>query len=225
MIFARGDGQDYSTFHIIKLETSEIIAEYQGKPTPDLFSDVLFQTGREYGDCMLVVENNSVGWGVLTKLEEKGYPSLYYSRKTTHEFVEPHLSELAGVIPGFTTSSKTRPLIISKLEELVRNKLINIKSKRMFNEMKTFVWVNGRPQAMKKHNDDLVIACAIACWIKETAFATNQRATEYQKAFLSSMTSSNTKLNTAIPGMISYKKVKKEEAIDNYIENAWLLKG
>ena len=95
----------------------------------------------------------------------------------------------------------------------------------MFNEMKTFVWVNGRPQAMKKHNDDLVIACAIACWIKETAFATNQRATEYQKAFLSSMTSSNTKLNTAIPGMISYKKVKKEEAIDNYIENAWLLKG
>lgn len=222
---ARGDGQDYSTFHIVKLETSEIIAEYQGKPTPDLFSDVLFQAGKEYGDCMLVVENNSVGWGVLTKLQEKGYPALYYSRKTTHEFVEPHMSEVAGVIPGFTTSSKTRPLIISKLEELVRNKLINIKSKRLFNEMKTFVWVNGRPQAMKKHNDDLIMACAIACWIKETAFATNQRAAEYQKAFLSSMASSNTKLNTSIPGMISYKKVKKEENKQEYVENAWLLKG
>jgi len=222
---ARGDGQDYSTFHIVKLETSEIVAEYQGKPTPDLFSDVLFQAGKEYGDCMLVVENNSVGWGVLTKLQEKAYPALYYSRKTTHEFVEPHMSEVAGVIPGFTTSSKTRPLIISKLEELVRNKLINIKSKRLFNEMKTFVWVNGRPQAMKKHNDDLIMACAIACWIKETAFATNQRAAEYQKAFLSSMASSNTKLNTSIPGMISYKKIKKEEEKQGYIENAWLLKG
>ena len=39
---ARGDGQDYSTFHVFKLETAEIIAEYQGKPTPDIFSDILF---------------------------------------------------------------------------------------------------------------------------------------------------------------------------------------
>tara|TARA_R110002074_G_scaffold246316_2_gene418304 strand:+ start:5563 stop:7134 length:1572 start_codon:yes stop_codon:yes gene_type:complete len=222
---ARGDGQDYSTFHIIKIETSEIVAEYQGKPTPDLFSDVLFQTGREYGDCMMVVENNSVGWGVLSKLEEKGYPNLYYSKKSTHDFVESHLSDTAGVVPGFTTSSKTRPLIISKLEEMIRNKLINIKSKRLFNEMKTFVWVNGKPQAMRKHNDDLIMACAIACWIKETAFATNQRAAAYQKAFLSSMNSSNAKLNTSIPGMIAYKKVKKEQNEQNYIENAWLLKG
>ena len=29
---ARGDGADYSVFHIIKLETMEIVAEYQGKP-------------------------------------------------------------------------------------------------------------------------------------------------------------------------------------------------
>ena len=36
---ARGDGMDYSTFHIFKLETNEIIAEYQCKPTPDIFSD------------------------------------------------------------------------------------------------------------------------------------------------------------------------------------------
>ena len=104
---------------------------------------------------------------------------------------------------------------------MIRNKLINIKSKRLFNEMKTFVWVNGKPQAMRKHNDDLIMACAIACWIKETAFATNQGAAAYQKAFLSS----NAKLNTSIPGMIAYKKVKKEQNEQNYIENAWLLKG
>ena len=78
---ARGDGQDYSAFHVFKLETSEIVAEYKGKPTPDVFADILFQAGKEFGDCMLVVENNSVGWGVLSKLEEKAYPNLYYSRK------------------------------------------------------------------------------------------------------------------------------------------------
>ena len=50
--------------------------------------------------------------------------------------------------------------------------------------METFVWNNGKPQAMKKHNDDLIMACAIGCWVKETAFAINQRSVEYQKAFL-----------------------------------------
>ena len=60
-------------------------------------------------------------------------------------------------------------------------------SKRLFNEMKTFIWNNGKPQAMKKHNDDLILACAIGCWVKETALAVNQRSVEYQKAFLSSI--------------------------------------
>ena len=222
---ARGDGEDYSTFHVFKLETSEIVAEYQGKPTPDIFADVLFQAGREFGDSMIVVENNSVGWGVLSKLEEKAYPNIYYSKKSTHEHVESYHSELPGVIPGFTTSSKTRPLIMSKLEELIRNKLIIIKSKRLFSEMKTFVWQNGRPEAMKKYNDDLILACAIGGWVKETAFSLNQKAIEYQKAFLSSINSTNAKLNTSISGMISYKQTEKDENKQNYKDFLWLLKG
>ena len=126
---ARGDGQDYSTFHIFKLETSDLVAEYQGKPTPDLFADILFETANEFGSCMLVVENNSVGWGVLSKLQEKGYSNLYYSKKSTHEYIESYQAEvMTGVVPGFTTSLKTRPLIISKLEEMENGKanFINI---------------------------------------------------------------------------------------------------
>jgi len=222
---ARGDGQDYSAFHVFKLETAEIVAEYQGKTTPDVFADILFQTGREFGDSMLVVENNSVGWGVLSKLEEKQYPNLYYSKKSTHEHAESYHASSPGVVPGFTTSSKTRPLVISKLEELVRNKLVSMKSKRLFNEMKTFVWQSGRPQAMKKHNDDLIISCAIGCWVKETAFSLNERAIEYRKAFLSSMTSTNTELNTSIPGMLSYKQTEKKNNKQNYQDFLWLLKG
>ena len=226
---ARGDGQDYSTFHVLKLETSELVAEYKGKPTPDIFADILYQAGREFGDCILAVENNSVGWGVLSKLEEKAYPNLYYSKKSTHEHIEPYQAELSGVVPGFTTSLKTRPMIISKLEELIRNKLIKIKSRRLFNEMKTFVWHNGKPQAMKKHNDDLIIACAIGCWVKEMAFSVNQRAADYQKAFLSSMNSSNRILNTSIPGMVAYERRKKEilqeKNKQDYENHSWLLKG
>ena len=222
---ARGDGKDYSTFHVFKLETNEIIAEYQGKPTPDVFADIIFQAGNEFGACMVVVENNSVGWGVLTKLQDMDYSNLYFAKKSTHEHVDAYRSDLPGVVPGFTTSLKTRPLIMSKLEELVRNKLITIKSKRLFSEMKTFVWENGKPQAMRKHNDDLIMSCAIGCWVKETAFAVNEKAAAHQKAMLTSISSTNKQLNTAIPGMISYKKVKKDQNKKNYEDFLWLLKG
>ena len=222
---ARGDGQDYSTFLIFKLETDEVVAEYKGKPTPDIFANLLAQTGKEFGDCMVVVENNSVGWAVLNKLEEVSYSNIYYSRKSTHEHVEPHLAESLGVIAGFSTTLKTRPLIVAKFEEFVRNKLIKIKSRRLFNEMKTFIWYNGKPQAMKKHNDDLVMACAIGCWIKDTAYTVNHRSLEYQKAFLSTMASTDRKLNTAIPGMVGYKATDMAKKREDYKDFLWLIKG
>ena len=226
---ARGDGQDYSTFLIFKVDTNEVVAEYQGKAAIDLFSNILFQTGAEYGNSLIVVENNSVGWAVLNKLEEAGYPNIYYSRKSTHEQVDSYLAESSGVVPGFSTTMKTRPLIIAKLEEFVRNKLINIKSRRLFNEMKTFVWHNGKAQAMKKHNDDLIMACSIACWIRDTVYATNQRSVDYHRAFLSSMSTTNKSLNTSIPGMIGYEKLKREKklekALGKHEEFLWLLKG
>ena len=226
---ARGDGQDYSTFLIFKLDTNEVVAEYQGKATPDIFADLITNIGREFGDCLAVVENNSVGWSVVTKMEELGYPNVYYSKKSTHEYVDSLMAEASGVVPGFSMTQKTRPLVVAKFEEFVRNKLITIRSKRLFNEMKTFVWHNGKPQAMKKHNDDLIMACAIGCWVKETAFSVNQRNAEYQKAFLSSMATTNKSLNTSIPGMIGYEKIQRENKLEDDMSEAkdflWLLKG
>ena len=226
---ARGDGNDYSTFLILKIETSEVVAEYQGKPTPDVFANMLNEVGREFGECMLVVENNSVGWAVLDKLQEYQYGNIYFSRKSTHEYIEPHLAESAGIVPGFSTTQKTRPLIISKFEEFVRNKLIKIQSKRLYNEMKTFVWQSGKPQAMKKHNDDIIMACAIGCWISDTAFTANRRQAAYQRAFLSSATSTGRQLNTSIPGMIAHAPIAKQNSLEqakkNYEDFLWLLKG
>ena len=222
---ARGDGQDYSTFVIFKIETDEVVAEYKGKLTPDIYANMINEVGKEYGTCMVVVENNSVGWAVLSKLEEFGYPNIYYSKKSTHEYIDPLLAQSSGVVAGFTNSLKTRPLIIAKMEEFVRNKLIKIRSKRLFNEMKTFIWHNGKPEAMKKHNDDLVVAYAIGCWIKDTAYSANQRNVAYQKAFLSSINTSNTTLNTSIKGMLGYKPLEDKSNKENYKEFLWLLKG
>ncbi len=223
---ARGDDKDSSVFHIFKLETMEIVGEYKSKITPDLFANMLNEVGREFGECLMVIENNSVGFAVLDKLRDLAYPNLYYSIKSTHEYVEQYLGEVqSNAVAGFSTTSKTRPLIVAKMEEFIRNKLVTIYSARLFNELETFVWQNGRPQAMRMYNDDLVMAFAIGCWVRDTALETNQRDIEYTKTFLSAMTKTKSELNTAIPGQKGYKPIAKSDSIDEQMRHIWLLKG
>ena len=224
---ARGDGADSSTFHVFKLQTMEIVAEYKGKPTSDLFAEILYTTGVEYKEAMLVVENNNVGFSVLEKILEKGYKNVYHSKKGSHQYVEQHAAlGDSSVVPGFTTSLKTRPLIIAKFEEFIRNKVLTIYSKRLANELDTFIWKNGRPEAQRGYNDDLVMAAAIGCWVRDTAIIENQRDVEYKKAFLNSIATSRTNLDTRAPGQ--YKASLRESFEEQQKirkQFSWIFKG
>jgi len=227
---ARGDGQDYSVFHIFETNTMDQVAEYRGKPTTDLFSRILFDAGKEYGDAMMVVENNNIGFSVLEKLIDAKYPNIYYSTKGTHEFIEQYEAEnISNSVPGFTTSQKTRPLIVAKMEEFIRNNLITLNSARTFQELKTFIWKNGRPEAQRGYNDDLVMSLAIGCWVRDTVLQESSRDLQYKRAFLNSMVVANTKLNTTIPGMQGYKRIEVCDTINQakelYKEYDWIIKG
>ena len=227
---ARGDGKDNSAFHIFELETMEVVAEYIGKPTPDDFADILYSVCGEYGNPMLVIENNNIGYAVLKKLLDKGYSNLYHSRKGDHQYVDPVSAQWqSNVIPGFTTSSKTRPLIVAKMEEFMRNKLIKINSNRLLSEMKTFIWHSGRPQAMRSYNDDLVMSFAIGCWVRDTVIVESQKDIEYSKEFLSAISTSQTRISTTIPGMTNHKMSKEvqrsEEAVNYNKMYEGLIKG
>jgi len=225
---ARGDGADFSVFHILRLDTMEIVAEYQGKPSLDLYSSILNEAGKEYGNCLLVVENNGIGISILEKLNSLEYPKLYYSIKSTHEYVEAYLAQSNDrAVMGFTTSTKTRPLIVAKLEEYIRNKLIKVNSSRIFHEFKTFIWYNGKPQAMRSYNDDLVMSLAIACWVRDTALEENQRDIEYKKAMLGGIMKSTQTFSTKIKGQIGYDNttVKQDEEAKKMKEFFWIYKG
>ncbi len=163
----------------------EQVAEYQGKLNIDDFANLLMNTGRQYGSAMIVVENNNLGYAVLEKIISLGYKNIYYSTKGSTEFVEQYVAQgMSNSVPGFTTSHKSRPLIIAKLEEFVRSKAVRINSIRTYNELSTFIWHHGRPQAMTGYNDDLVMSLAIGCWVKDTVFQNATKDIEYQKALL-----------------------------------------
>ena len=224
---ARGDGADNSVFHVVKLNTMEVVAEYQGKPSLDMYARILYDGGIEFGNCLLVVENNGIGISVLEKLINLGYPNLYYSIKSTHEYVEAVQGEaMDRAVAGFTTSTKTRPLIVAKLEEFIRNRMLTTYSSRIYHEMKTFIWHNGKPQAMRSYNDDLVMA--FGCWVRDTALQVNKREIEYQKAMINSMYKSDSILNTAIKGMQGYNETTNEKVNEFKKEMAsfpWIYKG
>ena len=88
----------------------------------------------------------------------------------------------------------------------MRNKLIKIYSKRTLAEMEQFIWKSGRPQASRKSNDDLIMACAIGCWVKDNVFAESRKDIEYRETFLNCMVRNPTVMNTTIPGMRGTKR-------------------
>lgn len=225
---ARGDGEDCSAFHVWNVTTNEIAAEYQGKLAIDMYASVVHQTATRYGTCLVVVESNNIGFMLIDKLKDLRYNNLYYSK--SDEYIDPLIAEnISGATAGFTTSSKTRPLIIAKMEEMVRNQLVITKSKRLFGEFKTFIWKNGRPQAMRSKHDDLVMSFAIACWIRDTVFEESAYDREKSEKMLCAFFTDKKEFNTTIPGMIGHSPVMKSgqaiEAKKQQQQYTWLYKG
>ena len=226
---ARGDGADYSTFHIFDVESMEQVAEYRGQVGTDLFAHVVFNAGKEYGFCMVAMENNTIGWAVLQDLQRMEYPNLYFSKKTGNDYVEPHAAEgNSSVVPGFRMGHTLRTLSLAKLEEYVRNKQVTINSIRLANEMDTFIWNNGKPEALKGKNDDLMIPAAMACWIKDTILIESRKTMQYKKAILDSISLTSRTFDTRIQGMHGYNPKRErayQKAKQDYIGHDWVIMG
>lgn len=183
---ARGDGSDYSTFHVIATKSYEVVAEFKSKIGTREFANSLITAATEYNSALLVVENANIGWDVINSLIERGYPNLYYSPKGGDLSIDNFISKMENdqTVPGITNSSRTRPLFISKLESTLREKEFKFRSKRMLEELRTFIWDNGKAQAQGGYNDDLVMALSFGLYIRDTALVYHQNGLEMTKASL-----------------------------------------
>jgi len=190
---ARGDGADYSTFHIMDIESATQIGEYKSKVSPKDFGNILVGIASEYNNALLVVENASMGWATIEQILEREYPNLYYSSRSDQDTVESYMAkyERGNLVPGFTMSMKTRPLVIAKMMEYIRDKSVTIQSKRLLEEMRVFVWKNGKAQAQNGYNDDLIMAFATSLYVRDTALKLRQQGMDLARAQLSSFSSLN----------------------------------
>ncbi len=222
---ARGDGGDYSTFHIIDVESVTQVAEYKGQPGTKEFGNMLVNVATEYNEALLVIENANIGWAALQPAIDRGYRNLYYTYK--HEgVVDPEvqlnkgydMKDRSQMTPGFTTSSRTRPLLVSKLDIYFREKTCTVKSKRLIDELLVFIWNGNRPEAQRGYNDDLVMAFAISLFVRDHALKLRNEGIELNRLALNNFNKSSAVYNnTSQPNEWTMNVGREDEDI------TWLL--
>ena len=191
---ARGDGADYSAFQVLDVESLTQVAEYKGQIGTKDYGNMLVSVATEYNNALLIVENANIGWAVLQQVIDRQYPNTFYSSADLQYVdVERQLTNKINrdekkMIPGFTNSQKTRPLLISKLESYFRERSVEVRSIRFLDELSVFIWDGSKVAAMKGYNDDLVMAMCIGLWVRDTALKLRQQSMDLNRSMLGGIT-------------------------------------
>jgi len=188
---ARGDGEDYSAFHVFDVDALEQVAEFKAKIGTREYGNMLVNIATEYNKALLVIDNKNMGWDVVQVAIDRAYSNLYYSYKSDPFFDENihirknyDLKSKKDMVPGMTSSQKIRMNLISKLEIYFRERSVKIKSIRTINELFVFLWINGKAQAQRSYNDDLVISLAMGLFVRDTALRMRQVGIDLTKKAL-----------------------------------------
>lgn len=185
---SRGDGEDYTAFQVLNKQTLEQVCEFQGRIPADLAAIECVKLAKDYNDALIIAENNSYGWMFLNKIIEDRYENIFYSEKGTYKYVPIEESGWrTDILPGVTTTLKSRDMILSTLEEFVRKEYVKINSERLIKEFESFRWTNktrSKVEAINGQHDDLIMAFAIACWAYNEINKTYEIDIQYDKAIL-----------------------------------------
>ena len=194
---ARGDGKDFSAFHVLEMDSVTQVAEFKGIVDTKEYGNRLVSIASEYNNAILVVENNNIGWATLQQIIDIGYPNTFYSSADLQYVdLEKQMTSKLGkmeknMVPGFTTTNRTRPLIISKLDMYFRDKSVKTNSVRLYEELSVFIWNGSKAEAMSGYNDDLVTSLGMGLWVRDTALRLRDDMNEYTKAILGGIRKTN----------------------------------
>ena len=155
-----GEGSDWFAAHVLDNITGEQVAVLHHQYDEDTFAKQVYCIGRYYNDALVGIETNYSTYPAKI-LDIMGYPKQYV-REIEDEF-DGRLKHAYG----FQTNKLTRPVIISELIRMVRDHTGLINDEATILEMLTFVRNEKlRPEAEPGAHDDLVLALAIAYYIR-----------------------------------------------------------
>ena len=155
-----GEGSDYFTGHVLDNTNGKQVAVLRNQFDTDEYTRQMICLGKYYNNALEGIEANFDTYPIKES-ERLGYKNQYvrikedsYTGKTVKAF-------------GFKTDKVTRPLILSELQAIVNDNIELINDKDTLEEMLVFVRnEKGRPEAQEGCHDDLVMALAIAYYIR-----------------------------------------------------------
>ena len=151
-----GEGSDYFTGHVLDAKTGVQVAALKHQFDPDQYTRQMYCLGKYYKNALIGIEANFDSFPIQ-ELQRLGYNNQYvrkvqdtYTGKTEKRF-------------GFKTTLLTRPTIISRLIQIVREEVDSINDKDTLEELLTITRnEKGRIEAPEGGHDDQMMGLAIA---------------------------------------------------------------
>lgn len=151
-----GEGSDYFTGHVLDAKTGVQVAAIKHQFDPDQYTRQMYCLGKYYKNALIGIEANFDSFPIQ-ELQRLGYNNQYvrevqdtYTGKTEKRF-------------GFKTTLLTRPTIISRLIQIVREEVDSINDKDTLEELLTITRnEKGHIEAPEGVHDDQMMGLAIA---------------------------------------------------------------
>lgn len=145
---------DFSSVHVIRVDTGAVVAHWHGHMDPDLFGHELMALGYWYNVALLGIEINNHGLTTAKTAQRLGYPSLYFRRRlgSRRETLSEEL--------GWMTTRSSKPYIIDGLNAALRSDLV-LQDQPTIQELMQYVRKADGTTEGSPH-DDRVISLAIA---------------------------------------------------------------
>ena len=161
-------GDDFFTGHVLDAKTGVQVAHLKHRFDADQYTRQMYCLGLYFKWALIGIEANFDSFPIK-ELQRLGYPNQYvrisqdtYTNKTEKRF-------------GFKTTSLTRPTIISRLVEIVREHCDTINDRETLEELLTITRnEKGRIEAPQGGHDDDMMGLAIAHEIRDQVVFINE---------------------------------------------------
>jgi len=156
-----GDGSDFFTGHVLDAKSGIQVAHLKHQFDADQYTRQMYCLGKYYRDALIGIEANFDSYPIR-ELQRLGYLKQYV-REVQDSYTGKHEKRY-----GFKTTSLTRPTIISRLIEIVRDHCDTICDKETLEELLTIIRnEKGRIEAPEGGHDDDMMGLAIAHEIRD----------------------------------------------------------
>lgn len=160
MEILHGEGSDYFTGHVLDNTTGEQVAVLKQEYDEITYTRQMYCLGLYYNTALIGIEANYTTYPIQ-ELERLKYPKQFVREK------EDTYTKKSVKAYGFKTTTITRPLILGELQTVVKELINLIVDVDTLKEMIVFIKnEKGRPEAQQGAHDDLVMALAIAYYIR-----------------------------------------------------------